>query len=53
MHLQPVHHEHRSFADGTSEHLFQTGISLPSGSALKPEEIERIDAAIHNFLEQQ
>lgn len=53
MHLQPVHQEHRSFTDGTSERLFQTGISLPSGSALKPEEIERIDAAIISFLEQK
>lgn len=53
MHLQPVHQEHRSFTDGTSERLFQTGISLPSGSALKPEEIERIAAAIISFLEQK
>lgn len=53
MHLQPVHQEHRSFTDGTSERLFQTGISLPSGSALKPEEIEHIDHAITSFLEQQ
>src|SRR5699024_6944393 len=50
MHLQPVHQDHRSFADDTSERLFHTGISLPSGSALRPEEIERIDAAIHEFL---
>ncbi|MGP5561501.1 DegT/DnrJ/EryC1/StrS family aminotransferase [Corynebacterium casei] len=53
MHLQPVHQEHRSFTNGTSERLFQTAISLPSGSALKPEEIERIDAAIISFLEQK
>lgn len=51
MHLQPVHQELRSFADGTSERLFQTGISLPSGSALKPEEIERIEKALKKFLE--
>ena len=50
MHLQPVHQELRSFADGTSERLFQTGISLPSGSALKQEEIERIESAIQEFL---
>src|SRR5699024_8074904 len=39
MHLQPVHSRLRAFTDGTSERLFNTGISLPSGSALKPEEI--------------
>ena len=50
MHLQPVHQELRSFSDGTSERLFQTGISLPSGSALKQEEIERIESAIQEFL---
>src|SRR5699024_9849452 len=50
MHLQPVHQEKRSFADGTSERLFRTGISLPSGSALKQEEIDRIESAIKDFL---
>ena len=50
MHLQPVHSHLRAFTDGTSERLFNTGISLPSGSALKPEEVERIDAAIQEFL---
>lgn len=50
MHLQPIHQELRSFSDGTSERLFQTGISLPSGSALKPEEVERIESAIQEFL---
>ncbi|WLP87122.1 aminotransferase class I/II-fold pyridoxal phosphate-dependent enzyme [Corynebacterium stationis] len=50
MHLQPVHQELRSFSDGRSERLFQTGISLPSGSALKQEEIERIESAIQEFL---
>lgn len=53
MHLQPVHQEPRSFSDGTSERLFQTGISLPSGSALKQDEIDRIESAIANFLEQK
>lgn len=53
MHLQPVHQELRAFVDGTSERLFHTGISLPSGSALKTDEIERIEEAIANFLEQK
>ena len=53
MHLQPVHSRLRAFTDGISERLFNTGISLPSGSALKPEEIERIEDAIANFLEKK
>src|SRR5699024_4212200 len=53
MHLQPVHQGLRSFVDGTSEQLFHTGLSLPSGSALKTDEIERIEEAIANFLEQK
>lgn len=53
MHLQPVHQGLRSFVDGTSEQLFHTGISLPSGSALKTDEIERVEEAIANFLEQK
>ena len=51
MHLQPVHQELRSFSDGTSERLFQIGISLPSGSALKPKEVEYIEVALKKFLE--
>ena len=51
MHLQPVHQELRSFSDGTSERLFQIGISLPSGSALKPNEVEYIEVALKKFLE--
>lgn len=53
MHLQPVHQDLRAFVDGTSERLFHTGISLPSGSALKKDEIRRIEEAIANFLEQK
>lgn len=37
MHLQPVYLKNRAFKSGTSEKLFGTGLSLPSGSAL-PEE---------------
>lgn len=46
MHLQPVFAGARAYVNGTSERLFRTGLSLPSGSVLGEAEIDRIDAAI-------
>lgn len=51
MHLQPVHRDRRAFTDGTGERLFLTGLSLPSGSALTPEQSQRVVAMLENFLE--
>ncbi len=50
MHLQPVFAGARSYVDGTSERLFRTGLSLPSGSALNGEAEERVFATIRRFL---
>lgn len=50
MHLQPVYEGYRVFTDGTGERLFTTGVSLPSGSVLKPEQIERITRVLTEFL---
>ncbi len=50
MHLQPVFAGARAVVDGTSERLFRTGLSLPSGSVLAPEQVARVDAAIGAFL---
>jgi dTDP-4-amino-4,6-dideoxygalactose transaminase len=50
MHLQPVHSNRRAIVDGTAERLFRTGLSLPSGSALRPDQIERITGAVTAFL---
>lgn len=50
MHLQPVFAGARSVLDGTSDRLFNTGLSLPSGSVLADEEIGRITSVIENFL---
>lgn len=50
MHLQPVFAQARSFVDGTSERLFRTGLSLPSGSALTEDQTRRVDRAIQDFL---
>lgn len=46
MHLQPVFKARTNFTNGTSERLFSTGISLPSGSSLSNEDFDRIDVAL-------
>lgn len=50
MHLQPVFEQRRAFSTGMGEALFNNGLSLPSGSALEVEEIERIERVILKFL---
>lgn len=49
MHLQPVFADRRSFADGTSEHLFKIGITLPSGSVHSTAAIDRVRWSIATF----
>jgi dTDP-4-amino-4,6-dideoxygalactose transaminase len=51
MHLQPVFGGARAVVNGTSERLFATGLSLPSGSVLDDAQIERIAAVVTSFLE--
>ena len=50
MHLQPVFAHLPAYTNGTSEQLFRTGLSLPSGSALSDGQFERVGAAITTFL---
>jgi dTDP-4-amino-4,6-dideoxygalactose transaminase len=50
MHLQPVFASSRSFVTGKSERLFDHGVTLPSGSALQGDEIERVIKVLHNVL---
>lgn len=50
MHLQPVFAFKKAYVDGTSERLFRTGLSLPSGSALTDEQMDRIDVVVARFL---
>lgn len=50
MHLQPAFSAARAVVDGTSERLFATGLSLPSGSVLDDEQVERVHDAIRQFL---
>ena len=46
MHLQPVSAGLRGELDGTSERMFDQGLTLPSGSALTDDEFDRIEDAI-------
>lgn len=46
MHRQPVFAGHRSFLTGVSDELFETGVLLPSGSALSDDDIDRVIDAL-------
>jgi len=50
MHLQPVFAAHRSFITGESERLFDRGVTLPSGSVLRDDEIGRVLSALRATL---
>ena len=50
MHLQPVFRNAAAYVDGTSERLFRTGLSLPSGSALTDDQVERVTSTLTSFL---
>lgn len=50
MHRQPVFAGARSFLDGSADRLFDTGLTLPSGSALAPDQIDEVLGSITSFL---
>lgn len=50
MHLQPVFRQARGLTNGTSEMLFETGLTLPSGSAMTAFSRERVGATVTEFL---
>ena len=50
MHLQPVFAGAPTVENGTSQSLFESGLTLPSGSALTSNEIDRIFAVFARFL---
>jgi dTDP-4-amino-4,6-dideoxygalactose transaminase len=50
MHLQPAFASNRSFVNGESERLFDHGVTLPSGSALHDDEIDRVTKVLHTAL---
>lgn len=50
MHLQPVHEERPAYVSGAAQRLFETGVSLPSGSVLDAAAAARVGAAVSDFL---
>ncbi len=46
MHLQPVFASAPARVDGTSEHLFDHGLCLPSGSVLTDAQVERVASIV-------
>lgn len=53
MHLQPVFAGSRGLIDGSSETLFERGLTLPSGSALTGSHRARVTEAIGTFLNER
>lgn len=53
MHLQPVFDKYRSFHNGEGQRLFETGLSLPSGSVLDDVAMHRVSTIIRKFLGRQ
>lgn len=51
MHAQPVFSKYRGEISGASERLFRTGLTLPSGSALRAEQRNAVCEVIAEFLE--
>lgn len=50
MHLQPVFADAGALIDGSAEHLFDVGITLPSGSVLDRGQLDRVQDRITSFL---
>ena len=51
MHLQPVFSSARSFTTGAAEELFDRGVTLPSGSELTDDQIDRVIEAVQVALQ--
>jgi dTDP-4-amino-4,6-dideoxygalactose transaminase len=50
MHLQPVFAGARSLVNGSSERIFEQGVTLPSGSVLTQAELDRVRSVIDDFV---
>lgn len=50
MHCQPVFADAPAYTNGVSEHLFERGLCLPSGSNLRSEDLERVCEAIAGLI---
>lgn len=51
MHLQPVFKKYRSFTNEEGQRLFDSGLSLPSGSVLDKDALQFVQTTILHFLE--
>jgi len=50
MHLQPVFSSARRATNGASERIFRHGLTLPSGSALREDQVERVLSALTSVV---
>ena len=50
MHMQPVFADCPYYGDGVSEHIFERGLCLPSGSSLTDEQIAFVAEIIKKFI---
>ncbi|GAA1886132.1 aminotransferase class I/II-fold pyridoxal phosphate-dependent enzyme [Lapillicoccus jejuensis] len=50
MHLQPLFAQAPATLDGTSERLFRTGVTLPSGSSLDDAAVDRVVVVLRHVL---
>ena len=53
MHAQPVFASAASYLDGTSDLLFEQGVSLPNGSSMTTQQLELVVGVIERFLAQR
>jgi len=51
MHLQPIFVGARTVLSGAAQHLFENGLTLPSGSALREPQVRKVFDSIMEFLE--
>jgi dTDP-4-amino-4,6-dideoxygalactose transaminase len=51
MHLQPVFKDKSAMLNGVAQRLFETGLTLPSGSVLRKQDLERVACSIRSFLD--
>jgi dTDP-4-amino-4,6-dideoxygalactose transaminase len=50
MHMQPLYKDRERYIDGSSESLFRSGLTLPSGSSMSDSEWRRIESSIRSFI---
>lgn len=50
MHLQPVFRNNRAFLSGNAQRLFETGLTLPSGSGLNDQQVQRVLEAVSGLV---